>query len=358
MKTLPRFAVGLILLSAFGPAFPSTARAEEDIEDLYKKVVRSTVFIVSPLRDGYSMGSGSLVDAEKRIVITNYHVARHGKFCYCQFPVHLKDGSIMTDKTKYIDRVKQGDAIKADVLYMDSTRDLAILRLARLPAGTPALPLAPKGTSAAASVWNIGSPGAVEQVFGITEGKVRAIGNQEYITGSNSGDTFSVKAKIITTTNPTNPGDSGGPLFNKKGEIVGVTQGMDRSANLVSLFIDVSEVKNFMDEKKIIIKAKDPVDPKLVTVPKKESVVVVPTEDPKADPKVDPKVDPKTVTNPPPKDVSKDEKTASALLSAAKAYAKDEDLRQKYVAKLNDIITKYPMTAAAKDAKRLLDALK
>ena len=96
MKTLPRFAVGLFLLPAFGLAAPTAARAEEDTEELYKKVVRSTVFIVSPLKDGYSMGSGSLVDVEKRIVITNYHVARHGKFCYCQFPVYHKDGNIMT----------------------------------------------------------------------------------------------------------------------------------------------------------------------------------------------------------------------------------------------------------------------
>ncbi len=334
MKMFPPLAANLLVLTAFG----GSLRAEEDTEELYKKVVKSAVFIVSPLKDGYAMGSGSLVDAEKRIVVTNYHVARHGKFCFCQFPVYQKDGEIMTDKTKYIARVSRGEAIKADVLYMDASRDLAILKLASVPAGTPALPLAAKSTQAGASVWNIGSPGAVEQVFGITEGKVRAIGNQEYVTGSASGDdSFTVKAKIITTTNPTNPGDSGGPLFNKKGEIVGVTQGGSRSASLVSLFIDVSEVKGFLDQKKIVIKEKDAT---LVTDPKKGPA------------------DPKGVTTPPAKEGSADEKAASALFSAAKAYAKDEELRAKYIAKLTEIVTKYPATAAAKEAKRLLDGLK
>lgn len=331
MKTFPRLAAGLLVISAFGGA----ARAEEDTEGLYKKVVKSAVFIVQPLKDGYSMGSGSLVDLEKRIVVTNYHVARHGKLCYCQFPVYQKDGEMMTDKTKYIGRVARGEAIIADVLYMDSTRDLAILKLRSVPAGTPALPLAAKSTSPGASVWNIGSPGAVEQVFGITEGKVRAIGNQEYVTGT-SDDNFTVKAKIVTTTNPTNPGDSGGPLFNKNGEIVGVTQGGSRAASLVSLFIDVSEVKNYLDEKKIIIKSKDAT---LTTDPKKGP----------ADPK-----DPTPV----PKVVSADEKAASALLSAAKAYSKDEELRAKYIAKLTEIVTKHPGTAAAAEAKRLLNGLK
>ena len=351
MKRFPRIASGFFFLVSLALLTPARARAEEpDIEDLYKKVVRSTVFIITPASGGFSMGSGSLIDIEKRIVITNYHVIAGSKYCYCQFPIYLKDGSLMSDKKKYIERVKFNGAIKADVLYQDVSRDLAILRLEKVPAGLVPLPLSPKQATPGSTVWQIGSPGAVEQVFSVTEGRVRAIGNQEFLVGGGKGDdTFTVKAKMITTTNPVNPGDSGGPLFNKKGEIVGVTQSLDPKAVGVSFFVDVSEVKNFLDEKKIVIKAKDPADGKLTT-----KTDPVDPKEPKEGTTETKKPDPKPAA----KDESKDEKAASALLSAAKTYAKDEELRAKYVAKLKEVVTKYPNTAAAKDAKRLLDGLK
>lgn len=335
-----------LLLVGLSIANPAHIRAEEDIEDIYKRVVRSTVFIVQPSKDGrgYSMGSGSLVDVEKRIVITNYHVISDGKICYCQFPVYQKGGELMSDKKKYIERVARGEAIKGEVLYQDSSRDLAIVKLASVPAGTPALPLSAKGTSPAATVWNIGSPGAVEQVFSITEGKVRAVGHQEFVTGGGDGNTFTVKAKMVTTTNPANPGDSGGPLLDKKGEMVGVTQSGNVKASLVSNFVDVSEVKAFLAEKKIELKQSGS---GMKTVEKPEGKETPKTTDPK---------DPKTPAVP--NKEAADEKAANAMLSAAKAYAKDEDLRAKYIAKLNEIIKTYPNTMAAKDAKRLLDGLK
>jgi hypothetical protein len=54
------------------------------------------------------------------------------------------------------------------------------------------------------------------------------------------------EAKVIETDSPTNPGDSGGPLLNDKGELVGVTQGGATNAQLVSTFVDVSEVKQLL----------------------------------------------------------------------------------------------------------------
>jgi hypothetical protein len=58
-------------------------------------------------------------------------------------------------------------------------------------------------------------------------------------------------AKVIETDSATNPGDSGGPLLNDKGELVGVTHGGAINAQLVSTFIDVSEVKTLLDTKAV-----------------------------------------------------------------------------------------------------------
>ena len=59
------------------------------------------------------------------------------------------------------------------------------------------------------------------------------------------------EAKVVETDSATNPGDSGGPLLNAKGELVGVTQGGAINAQLVSTFIDVSEVKSLLTTKAV-----------------------------------------------------------------------------------------------------------
>src|SRR5687768_6983491 len=277
MKPLRAFLTVLTVLTlpALGLA-PRAAAEDLDVEALYKKVVKSCVFIVTPAKGGYGMGSGSLIDASRRYVLTNWHVVDEEETVFIQFPVFLKDGSIMTDKQEYIKRIPAGQAIKGKVLYRDKTRDLAIVQLERIPSGTNALPLATKSIGVGATVWNIGNPGAVRQVFGITEGRVRAVGVEKFLVGGGDGNVFEIRAKMVTTTNPTNPGDSGGPLFDKRGYLVAVTQSGNTRAQNVNAFVDVTEVQSFLKEKKI-----------QVAVPEGESAFKPDPVDPKKDPKKD-----------------------------------------------------------------------
>src|SRR6266480_1033230 len=98
--------------------------AAQESEDLYEKVVKSCVFIVTPLtKTSYAMGSGSLIDAEKRYVITNYHVVTDKTVVYAQFPRYIK-GKLDTHKKTYKDTALAGQAIKAKVLHYDKSRDL------------------------------------------------------------------------------------------------------------------------------------------------------------------------------------------------------------------------------------------
>lgn len=307
-----------------------------DTEALYQKSVRAAVFITTASSSGsFSMGSGSLIDVEKRLVVTNYHVVDKEEWVHVQFPYFDKNGVMVTDKKKYIERVPLGMAIKAEVQYRDSTRDLAIIKLTKAPPpGTPALPLAETGVRPGKRVWNIGSPGAVDQVFSTTSGIVRCVGLQQYLVGGGS-EVMHINARVLTVTLPTNPGDSGGPYINEKGELVAVHHAGQPRANLLSKAIDVSELKAFLAEKGYEIKGVS----KLTT------------------PKVNPKDPPKT--NPMPKDApSADEKAAESALRLAKTLAGNEDARDRYKERLREIVKKYPETVAGKEAKRLLDALK
>ena len=280
-------------------------------EDLYDLVVNSCVFIITPTKGGFAMGSGSLIDAEKRYVITNYQLVQDKDFVFAQFPTYVR-GKRVTDKKTYIENVPAGKAMRAKVLHRDKNRDLAVIQLEKIPPGTKAIVLAKDSPRIGTAVYNIGSQGAVEQLFSMTEGKVRAVGPEDHLVGDGTAEgAFRVRAVMVTTTNPTNPGDSGGPLFNKNGEQVGVTESGRPSAQQMNFCIDVSEVRAFLNEKKITIKKSDD-----------------------------------------------DEKAAADKLQSAKLFADGEENRDVYKSKLNAIIRQYPNTAAAEEAKKLLDKLK
>src|SRR5262249_31965545 len=216
MKCLhrPLAVIALLCLPAIGLGPP--AKAQEDSPDFYEKVVNSCVFIITPMKGGFSMGSGSLIEAEKRYLITNYHVVHDSDFVFVQFPAYDKR-KMVTDKKIYIENVYAGKAITAEVLHLAKARNLANIQAEKIPPGTKAIVLAKDSPRQGTTVWNIGSPGVVEQLFSITEGKVRSVGVEEHEIGGGA-DAIHLKAKIVTATNPTNRGDSGGPLFNRKGE--------------------------------------------------------------------------------------------------------------------------------------------
>jgi S1-C subfamily serine protease len=349
-----RSSVALLTLLAI----PGLGLAQEmDSKDLYKQVVKSAVFVVTPLKGGAARGSGSLIDMDKKLVVTNYHVVDEADFVFVQFPQFTKSGQMITNPKHYMDNIPTGQAIKGKVLYRDKSRDLAFVELAKVPAGAKAIPLAKDSPESGETVYNIGSPGAVEQLFGMTAGLVRTCGVEDHLVGGGTADSvFRVRAKMVTATNPTNPGDSGGPLFNKKGEQVAVTESGHRSAQQVNLFVDVSEVRAFLTEKKITIKEGDGSKP---AVPDKK--------DPKKDDRKTPGTPPKDNGNTtPPKDkdtaagepTEADEKAAASMLSRAKLFAEGDENRKTYIEKLNAIIKQFPATKAAKDAKKLLDAAK
>ncbi|HWK39858.1 MAG TPA: Do family serine endopeptidase [Hyphomicrobium sp.] len=138
-----------------------------------------------------SLGSGFIVDGKEGIIVTNNHVIDGAE----EIQVNLHDGS----------------KLKAEVLGKDTKTDIAVLKV------TPKVPLkAVKfGSSAAIRVGDwvmaIGNPfglgGSV--TVGIISAKARNINSGPY------DDYLQTDASI-------NKGNSGGPLFNMDGEVVGV----------------------------------------------------------------------------------------------------------------------------------------
>jgi serine protease Do len=169
------------------PKVPKNAPFEEFFDDFFDKKGNG-----SPGRKVTAQGSGFVIDGKEGLVVTNNHVIEGAD----EITISFSDGSKLT-----VDKV----------LGTDSKTDLALLKV------TPKRPLAqvPFGTSGRLKVGDwvmaIGNPfglgGSVS--VGIISAKQRDINSGPY-------DDF------LQTDAAINKGNSGGPLFNMEGEVIGV----------------------------------------------------------------------------------------------------------------------------------------
>jgi S1-C subfamily serine protease len=141
-----------------------------------------------------TVGTAFFIDA-KGLMITNAHVVKNSR-----------NINVFNQK---------GDKFNAIVVKLDVTRDVAFLKIdddqfkpfASLPYG-----IRKSSTDVAESIFTLGFP-RDEIVYG--EGYLSAK------TGFN-GDTLSCQIAI-----PANPGNSGGPVFNHNGEVIGILSGKE-----------------------------------------------------------------------------------------------------------------------------------
>jgi HEAT repeat protein/S1-C subfamily serine protease/DNA-directed RNA polymerase subunit RPC12/RpoP len=217
---------------------------------IFQHLVKSVALVVSHAdsdpSDKGSLGSGTLVDQDNRLVLTNAHVVRGENLqILVLFPQRKSDGSLLDDLDTYLKLVR-GEGIRAKVLAREARCDLALLQLDRVPDGIEALALANQPAATGNDVHSVGNPGAILWVY--THGNVRKGPHHLKWHGGDQQHGMEHDATVILTSSATNPGDSGGPLVNDRGELVAVTQGyMGGNARLLSLFIDVSEAKAFVE---------------------------------------------------------------------------------------------------------------
>lgn len=177
-----------------------------DFSTIYEKcspsVVGIKVFKGSD-NDYYAWGTG-VIASENGYIITNTHVIDGGETA----KVVLSDG-------------KEYDAL---LVGFDASSDVALLKIDA--AGLPAAEFASSSTLMVGdSVAAIGNPLGQNLSLTMTRGIVSAL-NREI---SYNGTTMS----LIQTDASINEGNSGGPLFNERGQVVGITN-MKMISNLGS----------------------------------------------------------------------------------------------------------------------------
>ncbi|MEQ9406243.1 MAG: serine protease [Fuerstiella sp.] len=216
-----------------------TQSARADVE-IYNETLKSTAWVLAKTDGSTSSGTGVLVNAEKKLLITNFHVVGNARAAVIFFP-DMKDGQPVNDRDHYLRNVRKL-GIRGRVLGVDRKRDLALVELDRLPEGAKAIDIAPKTVSPGAVVQSIGNSGSSEALWVFTSGTVRSVYQKQFRTGAGEHD-----FRVVETQSPINPGDSGGPVVNDKGELVGIAQSISPKARLVSYNVDISEVRAFLD---------------------------------------------------------------------------------------------------------------
>jgi serine protease Do len=164
-----------------------------------------------------SGGTGFLIDA-KGYVLTNAHVVQNASHIAVQN--------------------NNGSDLNATVIYMDAQRDLAILKIADKKFKAPSsIPYSIKKTGAeiSESIYTLGYP-RNDIVYG--EGYLAAQ------TGLN-GDTLTCQIAIAA-----NRGNSGSPIFNRNGEIIGILSGKQTSAEGAVFALQSKYIFNALTELK------------------------------------------------------------------------------------------------------------
>jgi WD40 repeat protein len=194
-------------------AFGALAATQETVDwsSLVSKVSPAVVTIVSADERDIAQGSGVLISSDGKIV-TNFHVVEGKRVMLAR----RHDGSFLTI---------------TGVLAADKANDLVILK-----ADGRNLPFVPLGDSDAVKVGEaicvIGSPMLLEGT--VTTGIISAI--RELKDGR----------KLLQISAPISKGSSGSPVFNRKGEVIGIASFQLAEGQNLNFAVSVNMLKELL----------------------------------------------------------------------------------------------------------------
>jgi S1-C subfamily serine protease len=167
-------------------------------------VVRPSVVLIrrDPGNENASIGSGVVVD-EFGNILTSYHVVEG----LDEVSVRFFDG---TTTTATVDRT-------------EPERDLAVIKVARLPGGVQPAVLS-GGAQPGDRVMTIGAPFGLDG--SVSAGIISATGRNFVVK-----ETGQVLTNMIQFDANANPGNSGGPLVDMSGRVVGIVTGLVNPTN-------------------------------------------------------------------------------------------------------------------------------
>ena len=162
-------------------------------QEIYARINPAVVLVISQTGDKAMLGTGMIMTADGYI-ITNAHVINGGELCMIE--------------------MWNGIALEAELVGYDAQEDLAVLHAV----DAEDLPAAVFASSDEAlvgdTVYAIGNPMGMELRGTLTDGIISAINRSISVDGQ--------EMTMLQTTAPLNNGNSGGPLINDRGQVIGI----------------------------------------------------------------------------------------------------------------------------------------
>lgn len=194
-------------------------KAMSSVVGITTKQVQNFGFISQEV-DG--VGSGVIVD-KNGYILTNSHVVGDG------------------NAKEIIVLLENEDKIPGKVLWNDSSIDLAIVKV-----DTTDLPVAILGDSDKLEVGEIaiaiGNPLGLEFQRTVTSGIISGLHRSIQV------DQYNVIEDLIQTDASINEGNSGGPLLNSKGEVIGINTAKIKTAEGLGFAIPINTVKPVIEQ--------------------------------------------------------------------------------------------------------------
>jgi S1-C subfamily serine protease len=172
----------------------STTDGQLTLEQIYRADARGVVSVITTTDSGVAQGSGFVLDTSGYI-LTNQHVVENQRSVSVSF--------------------SNRDNVKAKVIGMDASTDLAVLKVDLPAAALHPLPLGNSSTvSVGDSVVAIGNPFGLDRT--LTAGIISAVHRE--ISAPNN---FAIR-DVLQTDAAINHGNSGGPLIDRSGAVIGI----------------------------------------------------------------------------------------------------------------------------------------
>ncbi|MFC1679403.1 S1C family serine protease [Elusimicrobiota bacterium] len=189
---LPRFEAPAVVVEETPPA---AGLAELSTAELVRRVKPAVVMV----RKQNGVGTGFMISPDG-LLVTNAHVVAG----------RAANGVISSDyQRQVVIRFADGREAPGIVVAFNPKKDLALIQLPPNPFGWPSVPIGDSALSEGEQVVAIGYPLGLP--FSVSRGIVSGVGFRD-----------SGHVDFIQHDAAVNPGNSGGPVFNAKGEVIGV----------------------------------------------------------------------------------------------------------------------------------------
>jgi tetratricopeptide (TPR) repeat protein len=215
--------------------------AELKPKAIYQQTLGGTAWLAVPTsKTTWDTGTACVLNRSRKLLITCFHVVRNRDAVLLLFPTY--DGKrLITERDFYMKRLEKGDCIRGQVLDVDQKRDLALIEADSLPPGTTELKLATASPFPGERVHAVGNPVQSMGQWLYTTGAVRQVHrNRENVEGNDRD------ARVVAVQLPFTHGDSGGPVINDQGGLVGIAMTYMRKSPSLGLCVAAEEVQTVL----------------------------------------------------------------------------------------------------------------